>query len=268
MKGVHVKRRSANGDARSYADAMRRLRAHQKSAKGAPAYSRFINRRLGRHLAALSFVVGLSPNQVTFISSTFTFAAIATVALVEPSVIVAAGVCLSLLLGYALDSADGQLARLRGGGSPSGEWLDHVTDSAKIASIHAVVLVAFYRFFDLPNRIYLLVPIAYLVVASVWFSTVLLTDQLRRSHRAVIASREVTTGAAAPTLRSILALPADYGLLCCAFITLAWTPVFLALYSVLFLGNALYLAAALPVWFREIAAFGANKSGEGKPVNA
>ena len=54
-------------------------------------------------------------------------------------------VSLLLILGYALDSADGQLARLLGGGTPEGEWLDHVIDSAKLATIHLAVLVSLYR---------------------------------------------------------------------------------------------------------------------------
>jgi phosphatidylglycerophosphate synthase len=41
-----------------------------------------------------------------------------------------------LVLGYALDAADGQLARLRGGGSSLGEWLDHMIDSAKVVGPH------------------------------------------------------------------------------------------------------------------------------------
>ena len=56
----------------------------------------------------------LTPNMVTAISAFFSFAAIAFLALVQPSVWLGLAVCLGLVLGYAFDSADGQLARLRG----------------------------------------------------------------------------------------------------------------------------------------------------------
>ena len=44
---------------------VRRLAAAQKGAAGAPAYSRFVNRPLGRLFAALAFHAGLTPNAVT-----------------------------------------------------------------------------------------------------------------------------------------------------------------------------------------------------------
>jgi phosphatidylglycerophosphate synthase len=240
---------------RTYRAAMARLAGHQKTAKGAPAYSRFVNRRLGRHLAALAYSAGLTPNQVTAISSVFTFGAIVAVATVPPSVPMALAVVLALVLGYALDSADGQLARLRGGGSPSGEWLDHVLDSLKTVSVHTAVLLSAYRFADLSTDRWLLVPLAYLVVANVWFFTVILTDQLRRSHHAAAGTAVVAPGTPAPVLRSVLSLPTDYGLLCLLFVLLPWGRVFLSVYGLVMLGNVLYLLAALPTWFRELSAF-------------
>ncbi|WP_279581122.1 CDP-alcohol phosphatidyltransferase family protein [Fodinicola feengrottensis] len=152
-----------------FRDALRRLPAAQKSAKGAPAYSRFVNRKLGRYLAAFAYRVRMSPNQVTIISALFSFAAIAMIALVRPSLPMGIAVCLLLLvIGYALDSADGQLARLTGRGSRAGEWLDHFVDSAKIVTLHAAVLVSFYRFFALPPAL-LLIPLVFCCVATVLF---------------------------------------------------------------------------------------------------
>jgi phosphatidylglycerophosphate synthase len=84
----------------------------------------------------------MTPIQVTVISAGLTFAGIVTSAMVSPAPSVAAAVCLLLVFGYALDAADGQLARLRGGGSIAGEWLDHVVDAAKIASLHLAVLMS------------------------------------------------------------------------------------------------------------------------------
>ena len=141
---------------------LRRLRQAQKSAKGAPPYSLYINRPLGRIFAAAAYQVGLTPNQVTWISAGFTFTGIGSD---RPRPGDAAGRsadrsrCSSL--GYALDAADGQLARLRGGGSMVGEWLDHMIDSAKIACSHLAVAVAFWRVYDLTHPAWLLVPLVF-----------------------------------------------------------------------------------------------------------
>ena len=62
------------------------------------------------------------------------------------------------MFGYALDSADGQVARLTGGGSLLGEWLDHMIDSTKIAALHLAVLLHACRHTDLPAG-WLLVPL-------------------------------------------------------------------------------------------------------------
>ena len=68
----------------------------------------------------------------------FTFSALALVALVAPEPWLGLAVTLLLVIGYALDAADGQLARLLGGGSSSGEWLDHMVDVTKTCVLHAV----------------------------------------------------------------------------------------------------------------------------------
>ena len=96
----------------------RDLATAQKSNRNAPAYSRWVNRPLGRIFAATAFKLGLTPNQVTAISAVFTFAGIGVLATGTPSWWLGVLVAALLVLGYALDSADGQLARLRGGGQP------------------------------------------------------------------------------------------------------------------------------------------------------
>lgn len=240
-----------------YADALSRLPAHQKTSKGAPAYSRFVNRRAGRRLAALSYAWGLTPNQVTMTSAVFTFSAIAGIAFGGGSLLNGVLVSAGLLFGYALDSADGQLARLRGGGSSAGEWLDHVLDSTKTATIHLAVLLHLARQDAVDDDSLLLLPLAFAVLANVWFFTVILTGQLRERH----GTAPLAAGAGrAPVLRSLLALPTDYGLLCLVFLVLSVTEVFLALYGLLLLGTAAFLAAALPTWFRELQALGNGAS--------
>ena len=119
----------------SFVEAHRRLAAAQKGhARGAPAYSVYLNRRLGRVLAAAAFRWGWTPNQVTAVSAAHTFVGIALLLALPVQWWSGVIVALLLVLGYAWDSADGQVARLRGGGSLAGEWLDHFVDAIKIAS--------------------------------------------------------------------------------------------------------------------------------------
>ncbi len=230
-----------------YRAALSELSSAQKSSKGAPAYSRFVNRPLGRRFAAAAAQVGLTPNSVTAVSATFSFAAIFTVALIEPSVLSGTLVALGLVVGYALDAADGQLARLRGGGTLAGEWLDHMVDAVKISSLHLAVLIAMFRWFELPTT-WLLVPLAFALVGAVSFFGMTLNDQLRRQ----VATRTGEPVAITTTspLRSVLVLPTDYGLLCLIFVLLGWPPVFFAAYAILFAGSAVYLLLASVKWFR------------------
>jgi hypothetical protein len=241
--------------AETLSGALSRTSGVQKTAKGAPAYSRFINRKLGRYLAAGAYVLRMTPNQVTFVSAMFSFAAIATIALVRPSGWMAAGVTLGLVLGYALDSADGQLARLRGGGSVAGEWLDHMVDCAKIASLHLAVLVSFYRFFHVARPESLFLPGAFEIVAAVFFFGTILTDQLRRAQGPA-GQPAAPSDAHAPLWRSLVVLPTDYGLMCLVFTTMAFPHLFMTLYALLFLGTLLFLVAVSIKWYREISAFG------------
>ena len=237
-----------------YSDAMSRLTAAQKSSNGAAAYSRFVNRPLGRPLAAFAYAGGLTPTQVTLCSATATFSAIAVIALVDPTWWSSALVALLLVLGYALDSADGQLARLTGTGSMAGEWLDHFFDATKAATLHAAVLICWFRFFDLPTP-WLVVPLVFGAVASVFFFGLIATDFLRRVHRA----QHPITDAAVPAetwrnspLYSLAVLPTDYGFLCVTFVLLWVQPVFIAVYSLLAAANVLVLGLAAARWYRSL----------------
>jgi len=228
---------------------LRRLGIAQKGASGAPAYSRFVNRKLGRLLAAVAFQAGLSPNAVTGISALFTFSGVALLALAAPSWPV--GVCVSALLvvGYALDSADGQVARLRGGGSPAGEWLDHMVDALKIASLHLAVLIGVYRFHG-AHGAQLLLPLGFSVVAVVHFFATLLNESLRAQHG---ANTRAASGSGRPSrVRSLLVLPTDYGVLCFVFVLLGAPVAFLWVYGLLGLATAGYLGLACIKWFGEI----------------
>jgi phosphatidylglycerophosphate synthase len=153
-----------------------------------------------------------------------------------------------LVLGYGLDAADGQLARLRGGGSAQGEWLDHVVDCVKNASIHLAVLVSWYRQ-DEPSGL-LLVPLAFSLCASTWFFALLLTEKLRPASAG--SNKTDPDVERPPLLRSLVVLPADYGLLCVVFVLIGWPAVFTPVYVLLAAANLLLLAAGLRRWFVEL----------------
>ncbi len=242
---------------RTYPELVSALAAAQKTTRGAPLYSRLVNRPLGRRLAALAHLLGATPDQVTAASAVTTFAGIAAIALAPAGTgawwwgLVVAFV---LVLGYALDAADGQLARLRGGGSVAGEWLDHVVDAAKIATIHLAVAVGAWR--TGADGPWLLVPLAFSALASTWFFTIILNDHLSRlaggrDGQAVVAAGAEAGGPRA-LARSLAALPADYGVLCAVFVTLGWPVVFRTLYTLLAVGFLVITAASMVAWRHRI----------------
>jgi phosphatidylglycerophosphate synthase len=236
--------------AESFGTTLARLGAAQKGAAGAPAYSRFVNRRLGRVLAAAAWHAGLTPNAVTAVSAACTGTGIAALALFPASVPLGLAVAALLVLGYAFDAADGQLARLRGGGSPAGEWLDHMVDSLKIASLHLALLIGLYRFEPVERGPWLLLPLGFSVVSVVLFFGTLLNESLRAQHGA--PTRAARTDARPGVLRSLLVVPTDYGLLCLVFVLLGAPGAFLTVYGLLFLATAGYLALACIKWFGEM----------------
>jgi phosphatidylglycerophosphate synthase len=233
-------------------ETLSRLRAAQKGhARGAPAYSVYVNRRIGRVLAAIGYRLGLTPNQVTMVSAAHTFAGIALLATVPPSWWLGIVIAALLVLGYAWDSADGQVARLRGGGSVAGEWLDHYVDAIKIATLHLAVLIGLFRFGDLDEPV-LLLPVGFSIVATVTFFGMILNDLLKGARGA--ASTHARGGG---TLgRSMLLVPTDFGLLCLVFLLWGVPPAFLTVYALLFAVNTLFLGAASVKWFREMRRVG------------
>lgn len=235
-------------------EAMTRLRAAQKPSRGAPAYSRFVNRPLGRPLAATAAALGMTPTHVTLVSAAATFSGIAAIAILPPGLWASIVITALLVLGYALDSADGQLARLTGSFSLSGEWLDHLFDAAKAVTIHLAVLAAWLRYPDLDPRL-LLVPPLFAVVASTFFFGIIAVDLLRRIHRLQHPDAPVAERRGGTSLGySLLVVPNDYGLLCLLFLVL-WQPVlFVPLYSAIAAINALLLVAAAVRWYRSLRA--------------
>lgn len=236
----------------SWGDIRRALAAAQKSNRNAPAYSRWINRPLGRVFAATAYKAGLTPNMVTLISAVFTFSGIAWLAAGSPTWAVGIAVAVLLMLGYALDSADGQVARLRGGGSLAGEWLDHVVDSVKCSSIHLAVLVLWFRHLgDWPTAS-LFFPLVFALQAAVWFFAIIATDLLMRNAGAKRVTLAKDEGKPS-TLNSLLGIPADYGFLCLTFVLLGWWDGWRWLYAVLTVGNVALLLLQSVRWYRRVA---------------
>jgi len=190
----------------------------------------------------------MSPNQVTVASALFTALGIIALMAGPPHPVRGISIAILLALGFALDSADGQVARLTGRGSPAGEWLDHVVDAGKIVSIHAAVLVAAYRFFPLGGA-WLLVPLGFQVVSIVTFFGGELERHLRPS------TGDSAIPGAPSAIRAVALLPADYGILALSFIFLGWPWLFSVLYGLLFVANAVIMALLLSKWFRALSPF-------------
>ncbi|AXK37869.1 CDP-alcohol phosphatidyltransferase family protein [Streptomyces armeniacus] len=228
------------------------MRGAQKTAKGVSLYSRYLNRPAGRVLAAAAYRLGLTPNQVTLVSAAFSGAGIAALAAGRPSWPLAVCVYAALAIGFAFDSADGQLARLRGESSAAGEWLDHVVDCAKITALHSAVLISLHRFHELPGEGWLLLPLAFQLAAVLIFFGGLLTDKLR--PRPAPGSAPYGPPPAPPLARSLALLPVDYGVFCAVFLLLGSERLFLGGYTAFFAAHVLFLVAFLIKWFRELSA--------------
>lgn len=241
----------------SFADVHRRLAAAQKGhARGAPAYSVYVNRRIGRVLAVAAYRAGWTPNVVTGVSALHSLVAIVLLLVLPAQWWTGVAVALLLVLGYAWDSADGQVARLGGGGSLSGEWLDHFVDAIKLASLHLAVLVALWLHTPVRDTAGLLIPIVFSIVGVVTFFAMLLNDLLK-GKVGVASTHQRGQGTA---LRSLALIPTDFGLLCLVFVLWGWTTGFLWAYGALALANAAFLVLAAVKWFREIRAIDRSRA--------
>ena len=141
---MHSATTSAEPSRPSAADFYRRNR-------GGGLFSEALSQRLGAGFAWLAYRLGLSPTALTMGNLVVGLAAsVAVVALAGPVVdhdVPAWVVGLIALVGwqvaYALDCADGQLARVTGRGSPAGARLDILCDVAtQIALVTALAAVA------------------------------------------------------------------------------------------------------------------------------
>jgi phosphatidylglycerophosphate synthase len=243
------------GGYRANLDALKRA---QKPARGTAAYSRLVNRPLGRRVAAAAATTGMTPNVATVISACLSGTGLLLVALVEPTPLLGLAVGLLLAAGYVMDSVDGQLARLAGSGSRSGEWFDHTVDCFKTTALHLVVLVSFYRFPPVEHDWVLLVPLVFTLVQTVTYFELILMPYLRKGAG---APPPVTDTSAEHPLRTWVLLPTDYGTLLWSFALLGLPVAFVSLYSFLALVNVLALAWGLRKWWHELRALDAGSAG-------
>ena len=144
-----------------------------------------------------------------------------------------------MLLGYALDSADGQLARLTGTSGPSGEYLDHVTDAVRQPATHLAIAASLYFRADLTTGWPVVVPILFATVTSIWFFAQILAASL-------LPEQAVPLGSAAPAWLSFVKFPYDVGFLYLLLLLTPWAWTFVILYVALF--SLTVGVAGLSVW--------------------
>lgn len=209
----------------------------QKSGAGVPAYTRWINRRLARGVAAAAVRIGMTPNAVTLLSAAMSAAGIAVIAAAPPSA--GSGVAAAVLLaaGYVLDSADGQVARLSGASSPAGEWLDHVVDAIRSPAIHLGVAVG--CFVHRPQDVWLMgVALGFALLTSGQFMSQILAEQLASRHGRSVSE---PSGVA----KSVVLIPTDPGTLCWAFALWGAHAAFAAVYVLLFIANLIHAGISM-----------------------
>ncbi|MDY3049949.1 MAG: CDP-alcohol phosphatidyltransferase family protein [Rothia sp. (in: high G+C Gram-positive bacteria)] len=217
-----------------FRDTLRQLNSAQKSGVGVPAYTRWVNRKVARVFAAAAVKFGITPNGVTALSASVSLAGMALMIVFPPSLGLGLGVALLFALGYALDSADGQVARVTGASSPAGEWLDHVVDSMRTPAMHLTILIGMIKFpaaFPLDSWQIWWLPLAFTVLITGHFMSQILAEQLRNN-------RGTAAPAAGGNLRSFINLHMDAGTFCWIFIFWGTGWGFILVYGLLFVGNA------------------------------
>lgn len=112
----------------------------RKFAAGGPPVTWLFSQRLGAVLAWLGFQLRLSPSMVTLLAGFCAILGAALYALLPTSLDAAWLSFILLQCAYALDCADGQLARATGRSSELGAWLDVFMDFLGIVSLSFAIL--------------------------------------------------------------------------------------------------------------------------------
>ncbi|WP_417234439.1 CDP-alcohol phosphatidyltransferase family protein [Arthrobacter sp.] len=188
----------------------------------------------------------MSPNQVSLISAAFTAVGIMLISILPPSWLSGLVITLFLVVGFMLDAADGQLARLRGTTSLAGEWLDHFLDALKMVAIHSAVFICWYRFMDIPS-VLLLIPLAFQLAAVGIFAGGTLAALLRR-----LKPEKPESTAKPSNVRAFLLLPVDYGVFCVSFLLFGAPTIFNVTYVVLAAVHWVFLLFFIVKWFKEL----------------
>lgn len=235
----------------SVGDALRRLNDAQKPGVGVPAYTRWVNRRLARYVAAVGHAWGWTPNMVSIVS--FAVSAIGLgVLLLNPWGRLVTGIVVAFLLalGFVLDSADGQLARLSGKSSPAGEWLDHLLDAVRSPAVHLCILVLALR--DASTVSLWLACVAFLFTLTQvgQFTSQMLGGMLL----------DRTAGPRTPARRhqSWILLPTDTGVMCWIFVLWGLVPVFVACYTLVWMICAAHALVSMRRRFSELSRTGSR----------
>lgn len=228
-----------------------RLRSAQKPARGVSLYSSRVNRPAGRWLAALAARLRFTPDQITWASALVSLVGVVLIAVPTATPLTGVLAGLALMAAFALDSADGQLARLRGGGTPAGEWLDHVVDCGVKICLHSAVLVAWYR--SGVAEPWLFVPLLFLLASLVLFQGGTLAAKL---HEKRGGGKAEATGVR--RFSSVLLLPVDHGVICAAFLLWGLPQVFAPLYLALALAHSALLVALSRHWYGQLSRGGAS----------
>ena len=234
---------SAAGARQPYRALLVDLARAQKSGAGVPAYTRWINRRVARWVAAAAASAGFGPNAVTLASAALSAAGL--VVLVAAPVSAGAGLAAAVLLaaGYVFDSADGQVARLTRRSGPAGEWLDHVVDAIRTPLVHIGVAVAAFVHGQgddgWSHTGWLMgTALAYSVLSGAQFMSQILAEQLSARHGRTVAEPS-------GELKSLTLLPTDPGVLCWTFALWGEPALFAAAYTALLAANLLHTAVSM-----------------------
>ena len=231
------------------------LAAAQKPGAGVPAYMRWVNRGAARVVAAACAAFGWTPNFVSFISVCFSTLGLIVLVALEPAWWTGLIVGTALAVGFMFDSADGQVSRVTGASSKTGEWVDHVADAFRSPAIHfcTATAVMVYR----PESWWLaIVALVYGWVTSGQFMSQILAEQFVRA-----AGRKQTRGG---NLRSFVLLPTDPGVLCWSFVLWGFGVPFMVLYTFLAVVAVAHSSISLRRRFRDLRALDAAAKQEAK----
>lgn len=225
-----------------FGEALSRVASAQKSGAGVPAYTRWVNRRLARVVAASAASLGVSANGVTIASAAVSAVGLLILVIAPITWWIGPLVACLLALGYVLDSADGQVSRLLGTSGPAGEWLDHVIDAMRTPLIHVAVFITATGHHGVFGHTSVLryVALAFAVLTVGQFMSQVLAEQLTRRHEfhEVLDLR-------GGIRQSVLLLPIDMGVICWMFIFWGLPAAFPIVYVAIFLINLVHTAVSM-----------------------